>query len=691
VSGTPRERADLAGQTVRLSPFHVCSACGAATADGKPVFDLHLDGISSAAARRPEVKHHQPWCPLRRGKRAADVPQRPVLLVHQLRTEALRILLPASTVLVEEKVNSFRAALRLGIDRHFGGDPQHLDTTIAVVPDGPTGARRHYLVVFDQLPGGTGYLHRLTKPDAFRDTLRDARHVLLTCPCREEGRRACHRCLHRYTSEGQQDIVSRHAALEILADLLGTVDDTGETVLDKWQTTELTNTDLIGLDKQLESDLEARFLATLRAWVAGDAGAALDEDSRSSAALRFTDPTEVVRWRLTAQRYHDRTRTDFTFERVDGPPQTVTVYLDGHRFHATREHNRIAADAAKRAHLRASGQVVFSMTWADLDLFTDAATETKPVWPPYSGSAQDKARQVYEQLGGKRADLADTVFTNPVHTLLAYLQNPDHDVWARRATALVAGLTLNPEPIVTRASPADACGSLRAEITGQTFPAAAGSGGLTVLRARDTNGLPLCYVLDSRTGTAADQIRWSAVALLDDDHDALETDEHRLHWRAWLYWSNLIQFLAFAGGDGIALATSTARDYPVETLAACATLTPRVTEPLPTSAPKDQAWTEILELLDEDAPHSAMTALAHRLADVGKAGPVYGYEHGVGRWQADLAWPGQQVALVPPDDGSDAQRRNEIYRADGWTVYIVDSLNQFDALLTRIPDAEGTR
>ncbi|MGB3443132.1 MAG: DEAD/DEAH box helicase [Actinophytocola sp.] len=679
---------DLAGHTVRLSPFHVCSACGAATADGKPVFDYPLDGIGSSAARRPEVKHHQPWCPLRRGKRTADVPQRPVLLAHELRTEALRILLPAATVLVDEKVYSFRAALRLGIDRHFGGDPQHLDTVLAVVPDGPTGARRHYLVVFDRLPGGTGYLHRLTDSEAFGETLRAARRVLLTCPCREQGLRACHRCLHRYTEERYQDIVSRQEALEILADLLGTVDDTGDTVLDKWDTTDVSDTSVVGLDRQVESDLEARFLAALRTWVAGDATVALDEESRGSAALRFTDREDVVRWRLTAQRYLDRTRTDFTFERVDGPPQTVTIYLDGYRFHATRDHNRIAADAAIRARLRGDGQVVFSVTWADIDLFTDTATDAKPVWPPYSGSAQDKARAVYEDLGGRRADLATTVFTNPMQTLIAYLRDPDQTVWARRAAALVAGLTVAPDPVVVNAGPAEARGALRTELAGRSVATPVdGDGGLTVLRARDTNGLSLRYVLDSRAGKALPHVRWSAIAVLDDDA-ALETADHKARWWAWLYWSNLIQFLAAGGGDGIALASSAAPGYPVETLAACSAV---ASAPVPASgALKDPAWREILALLDEDAPGSVLTALAHRLAEVGKEAPVYGYELGSGRWQADFAWPDQRLVIVL-DEGSEAVRRNEVFDAEGWTVRTVEDSDELDAFLATVPDAGGTR
>ncbi|MFJ8954919.1 DEAD/DEAH box helicase [Streptomyces sp. NPDC102381] len=157
---------DFAGHRLRMNPFHVCTACGAATADGKPVFDHDADALDSLTARSPQLKHHRPWCPLRRGKKEG-VHQEPVLLAHQLETEALRVLLPAATADVDAKVHSFRAALRLGVDLHFGGDPQHLDTTLASMPDIDSGERRWFLVLFDALPGGTGYLDRLTDPISF--------------------------------------------------------------------------------------------------------------------------------------------------------------------------------------------------------------------------------------------------------------------------------------------------------------------------------------------------------------------------------------------------------------------------------------------------------------------------------------------------------------------------------------------
>ncbi|MGH4010077.1 MAG: Zn-binding domain-containing protein [Pseudonocardiaceae bacterium] len=685
----------LAGQKVRLSPFHVCVACGAATADGKPVFDHDPDALDSSAARRPHVKHHQPWCPLRRGAKPDTVPQEPILLAHQLRTEALRILLPAATVSVEEKVHSFRAALRLGVDRAFGGDPQHLDTTLTTMPDKGTGATRQFLVLFDRLPGGTGYLHRLVSSDAFRDTLVQARVALLTCPCRAEGRRACHRCLHRHTEERYQDVVSRQAALEILADLLGPADEHGGTTDDKWSVKPVESTADVGLDAQVESDLEARFLAALRQWVKDHDEASLDEDGRTSGYLRFVTDHDVVRWRLIAQQDLDYTRTDFTFQRVDGPPQTLTVYLDGWRYHAAPGFNRIAEDADKRNELRADGRVVFQVTWDDLDLFEARTTRAEPVWPPYPGLATEQARRTFEQLGGTPALLAGAVFVNPIETLLAYLRDPDATQWARRVAAIVSGLAVSPAS-ASAASRSTAGTTIRTALTGTVAPSGS-AGAIHILRTSDRFGLPLVAAFDGTQGPSAEDVRWTGMAVLDDSDTALGTDEHKQRWRAWLYWTNLLQFLSHTGGDGIQLAASQTASLPVETLAVCSGAHAPV--PAEPGLSRDATWDEeILPLLEEDEPDSSLIRLGRVLAERGILAPVFGYELGEGRWPVDFAWSteGIKIAVIAtppgPNATEEARRRNNAYAAAGWTMRTAsDWLGDLDWLLAKIPHVEGAR
>ncbi|MGW5114057.1 DEAD/DEAH box helicase [Streptomyces noursei] len=712
-----QENDELAGQAVRIAPFHVCTACGAASADGRPVFDDDRDAVDNSANRQRELKHHTPWCPLRRGRN--DVPQEPVLLAHELETEALRILLPAATVLVEEKAYSFQAALRLGVDGAFGGDPQHLDTTLATMPDRDTAETRHFLVLYDRLPHGTGYLDRLTAPAAFRKVLEDARTILVECPCNEEGRAACHRCLYRYTDERHIEDVSRQTALEILDELLGT--DT-----DAWETRQIGNTDKIGLDGQVESDLEARFLKALRAWSEGRADTALDESGDNSGYLRLDEAGTVHGWRLTAQRNEGFTRTDFTFERTDGPKQKVTVYLDGHRYHATRRHNRLAGDADKRDRLRAEGRVVFQLTWDDLDAFekkTGMTTvsaergEADPVWPPYAHSAQDFAKQLYAESGGD--DLTDTVFLDPMSMLLAYLRNPNDVAWGNRASALVGGLLGTDRDVLVGNGTAEQArrtlgGLLDAwgRSDGIDPTPVQGHGTLNLFQTCDQSGLPLAFLVDGASG------RWSALACLDDtDMDQLGTPEHKARWRSWLQWSNLLQFLAAAGGDGVQLTTSAAGRFDLAVLKAFGgigeleSLVVRYGETVPApqsrsarsgalvdspveAALRDLLWDrEILEFLDEDEPDAPLTRLGHALADGGKKAPTYGYELGERRWIADFVWcsADQRIAVMAEqyDPGDEEHEKTwRAYRDAGFTVRSADEwLAGLDGLLAALPDA----
>src|SRR5699024_11134915 len=138
------------------------------------------------------------------------------------------------------------------------------------------------------------------------------------------------------------------------------------------------------------------------------------------------------------------------------------VFLDGYRYHATREHNRIASDCDKRNRLRAEGHVVFQITWDDLDLFEKKnGTRVEPVWPPYARTAQEEAKDHYEAVGGDRSAFGDAVFVNPFDTLLAYLENPDKEEWGRRAEALVSGCTRISDSLALQVDPGQARKVLR--------------------------------------------------------------------------------------------------------------------------------------------------------------------------------------------------------------------------------------
>lgn len=142
-----------------------------------------------------------------------------LLLSHELKTQAVRLLLPVSLLHFETTMTSFKGALLLGLRRDFGGDPQHLAVVASSMSDG-MGSVRRFLVLHDTVPGGTGYLDRFGQPERLRHILTLARDVLAACPCRLEGRAACHRCLYGVLQSREMPNASRESALGLLDNFL---------------------------------------------------------------------------------------------------------------------------------------------------------------------------------------------------------------------------------------------------------------------------------------------------------------------------------------------------------------------------------------------------------------------------------------------------------------------------------------
>ncbi|PWI08095.1 RNA helicase [Streptomyces sp. NWU339] len=716
----------VAGEEVRLNPFYVCTGCGGATADGRPVVDQPRDALTDSlavAAGGRAGAHHMLWCPRRKarheGEERAAGQDVPLLLAHELTTEAVRILLPASVARAKERLASFTAALFVGIAARYGGDPDHIDIASASMPDhGDADWPRRFLVVYDRLPGGTGYLHRLASADGFREVLLEARRVIEGCPCREKGQDGCHRCLLRRVPAGDYDRVSRNEVRQMLDELLG---EGGES----WRTSPVAATHHIPLERQAESDLEVMFIDTLKEWAAQpDARASADAYTTTAGTysldLRLTgaDGT-TLSWRVSQQRVLDGTRPDVLFERLDAPGPRLALYLDGFEFHAGARHNRLADDAAKRTRLRAEGLRVFQLTYHDVkewrtrvrDTGHRAAGPVDPVWLPYGEQARRQARDYYAKVrGGLPGELAEHVWVNPADLLLSYLRRPDAELWLARAEAVVAGLTGTRPHAAAVAE--DVVGVRLAAALRGTPPRGAG-GPVRVLAAVDGSGCPVVAAADGRHKPPA----WTAATVLDDSAAAVaDTGTHRTRWRGWLYWSNVLQFLEQGGGDSVQLTTGMLDAFSVDTLAVTGgggwlastrvdlgalggreTAVPAdLVDPRDRVDPRESAtavaatvhdtavavadsrpsphggWESVLELLDPDEPGLQLLAVA--LTSMGAPVPVDGYELDDHGWMAELAWPARKVGVVrtpaPVDREPDheAADRDAAFAAAGWEV-----------------------
>ena len=187
----------IAGRSVVDRPFELCGACGKVKKNGK---------IEHAVYCRY-------W-----GKEEKEKVIEACFLYREFTSEAIRMLLPVASFDVDRNVHSFVAALDLGLRKMFRGDPGHLLTTMMDEPVPGSDVRKRYLVLYDGVPGGTGYLKELMRDQQnILEVFEKAYEVLKNCTCQSDAEKdGCYRCLLAYRGRHDQQNTSRQAALELL-------------------------------------------------------------------------------------------------------------------------------------------------------------------------------------------------------------------------------------------------------------------------------------------------------------------------------------------------------------------------------------------------------------------------------------------------------------------------------------------
>ncbi|MEV7196850.1 DEAD/DEAH box helicase [Streptomyces sp. NPDC093510] len=642
--------------------FDTCPECGA-------VRGVHPQAWDPSAQR--VGTRHSFWCS-HRDDGVGHEPTEKLLLAHELTTQALRILLPVSTLELPERYISFKAALLLGITKHFGGAPDHIRVTPDSMPGDSPELRRRFLVLHDSMPGGTGYLEHLADSTVLHRVLSLAQAALRDCPCHKEDQRTpCHRCLLPFVSSSEHPHVSLRIAKELL-----------DEILKDWAVERVDTLSGVRIDQLVDSELEDRFVRTLIAW-----GRRKEENGSVAAKagqrgieheLRFTSEDNTTRWRMRDHVRMDTTppcEPDFLLERTDGPAERVAVFLDGFAFHASERVNRIADDAAKRAALRSQGILVWQLTWDDVTAWANAiehAAQGQPVRTPapplHAEEALSKARQIHQVLVGEARsdDTLDPVLRNPAETLLEFLTDPDRAKWSRRAAGLLGGFGA-----VTQPQPVDRGELGRALpdiLRGTGLPPASGTGETIGIDARTIGHARIIGLLDRRPEPRwrrPDMRAWSVLALLDDRSEAITGDGHKSRWADWLRWSNLLQFLQPAPSDELPrsfhqVALSTSDQVDPHTVALLTSALPTKTGAPTALAP---GWAEALEWASPQV-RDLLTVVAERAREGGIAVPEVGYEYGDQALLAELAWPDAKVAIFIDADAA----RDTAFTSAGWHV-----------------------
>ncbi|MBU0922227.1 MAG: DEAD/DEAH box helicase [Pseudomonadota bacterium] len=349
---------EVAGEQLQRSGFAVCRECGSVQSRkvmaGKDD-PVHLKSCSFAKG----VK--------RRANGVEDTGLDNCLyLYRRFTSEALRILLPRlATGGTEEQVNSFVAALQLGLKRRFGGKVDHLRVAHQSEPIGETDERRHFIVLYDSVPGGTGYLHELlSRAENMQEVFRMAYQVMDACDCYDHTMDGCYRCLLEYRNAYGMESTSKEIALEMLRDIVE-----GE---HEWVQNQESLSSLSG-NPWVESELEARFPEALARFsgadcVGGQKVRVSADIIHGKTGYRLTIGEQAYAMEPQvdlgkADGVQFACRPDFVFWPAAAGWSPVAIFLDGYQFHAQKS----SEDLIKRQSLMHAGFVVWTLNWYDVN------------------------------------------------------------------------------------------------------------------------------------------------------------------------------------------------------------------------------------------------------------------------------------------------------------------------------------
>ena len=391
----------IAGQESASGLFRVCAACGQ---------------LDSSAGRNSRYEHRT-WCRLRDSP-SEDV--RDLALARRLRTQGVLLHLPPQMEHDSFAHPSLAAAILLGLRQVIGGSPEHLD--VATISDALWAPDRRALLIHDTVPGGTGYLAEFSDHTKVFAVLAAARQIVRECPCRDEDRLACHRCLLPFAPPHEMDKVSRLTALNLLDNILD-IGSHATPDLDDWTaevTEKLPPATPVSDESFLERDFYSSFIDRLKLM-----GAAVVEKpgTYGPSATITLQGTRPRKWSLRPQVSLDFVKPDFVLQTSDPEIPRIAIFADGRAFHAgTGDRNRVADDADKRSALRKAGFLVWSFGHDDLQRFKTADAH-EPDW------FDQRAASIVTSQFHVQPGLIRLLSKDPVSQLLEFVVTPEIDVW----------------------------------------------------------------------------------------------------------------------------------------------------------------------------------------------------------------------------------------------------------------------
>jgi DEAD/DEAH box helicase domain-containing protein len=395
----------IAGEEIAGEGFEICKSCGRVSIDGKPIeHTFHC--------LQSHPNNNQQYLTA-------------TFLFRDFEGEALRIFLPTLSQGAENDIKSFLAAFHLGLRLHYQGDVSHLKSTLQSEPvQGNDTLRKQFIVIYDCIPGGTGYLKQFMKdPMLLSTVLQKALDRMSACSCQYiSGRDGCYRCLLAHRNSNEMDLISRKTAMELARKIVDS----------KFEFRKLdAGVSKIDLVQVLESELEKKFISTLKEYseIPGMEYRVKIEAKALKQTNGYQLSVDDQQWIIEPQIVLDKekgtsvtTRIDFLIshaERKDIKP--IALSLDGWEFH----HARMQTDTRQRLALHRTGKYhIWTLTWDDM------ADLLKPIQKNVGllGTNNISAFQTYLSKRSMHS-WQDISTKGSLRLLLKYLSEPSDEHW----------------------------------------------------------------------------------------------------------------------------------------------------------------------------------------------------------------------------------------------------------------------
>jgi DEAD/DEAH box helicase domain-containing protein len=639
------EKIAIAGVEMHRKGFKVCRFCG--KVDPK------------------EPRDHTFTCTAR--DRASDKNVVECLyLYREFSSEAIRMLLPVTTFAGSQaKLNSFVAALQLGLKRKFGGNIDHLQTAIHEEPVSDSSHRKRYLVLFDTVPGGTGYLKQLMRsPEPLMEVFALALESLQGCACNDDpDKDGCYRCLFAYRNSYDMAETSRDTATELLKEILK----------QRENLVRIEGLKSVSVNALFDSELEARFIETLRRTKVGDQPVKLVKKMLpASGKPGYLLTIGEQRWEIEpqvnlgpVQGVVIPSKPDFMFHPVGRGTvaKPIAVFTDGYLYHR----NRVGQDMAQRMAIAHSGKFhVWSLSWKDVENRFKAQ----------GGYFQQFLTPNEAPLAGELNKLLNHYKVEAMHTLhqadsfdwlIRFLANPDANRWTQ--CAFVHGL-IHLDKMVENEKWEKSLSALPENIG--SFLA---ENSETCVRGRwqsgkDQGKVDLWLAVEPVCVNDGKAHGMRLALCLPDSEAERGAEGFESVWNGFIRLFNLFQFLPF----GFCVTTKGQEIRAYEKLEIKLAKEPTPNQPKPGAT----GWLEEVLGLADESLHSVLT----NLAQDGWPGPEVGYElvddAGEIIGEAEVAWENRRLAIMMKVESREA------FTVAGWKAFTADELLADPSLLGKL-------